>query len=82
MLVFLTQLCEQLPLTYSLWLALPLPPLPCVNKYTVYKYTVCKGGGLWRHRRGGGPQTDKTTAAKSLYRSIVLANDIWHCFLY
>jgi hypothetical protein len=24
---------------------LPHPPLPCVNKYTVYTYTVCKGGG-------------------------------------
>ncbi len=23
---------------------LPLSPLFCVNKYTVYKYTVCKGG--------------------------------------
>ncbi len=22
-----------------------LPPLPCVNKYTVFRYTVCKGGG-------------------------------------
>jgi hypothetical protein len=35
----------------SLWLA--PPPLPCVNKYTVYTYTVCKGGGVWDHRRGG-----------------------------
>jgi hypothetical protein len=34
MLVFSTQLCELLPLS----------PLPCVNKYTVYTYTVCKGG--------------------------------------
>ncbi len=39
-----------------------LPPLPCVNKYTVYTYTVGKGGppltprgGVW----GSGPQTDK-----------------------
>ncbi len=24
---------------------LPPPPLPCVNKYTVYTYTVCVGGG-------------------------------------
>jgi hypothetical protein len=23
----------------------PPPPLPCVNKYTVYTYIVCKGGG-------------------------------------
>ncbi len=36
-------------------LTLP-PPLPCEKKYTVYKYTVCKGGGwVW----GSGPQTDK-----------------------
>jgi hypothetical protein len=26
-------------------------------------------------------KTDKTPAAKSLYRSIFLDNDIWHCFL-
>ncbi len=38
-------------LTFSL---VQLPPLPCVNKYTVYTYTVCKGGE-W----GSGPQTDK-----------------------
>ncbi len=33
------------------------PPLPCVNKYTVYTYTVqcVKGGRLW----GSRPQTDK-----------------------
>jgi hypothetical protein len=24
---------------------LPPPPLPCVNKYTVYTYTMCWGGG-------------------------------------
>ncbi len=28
-----------------------------------------------------GPQTDKTLAAKSLYRSICLGNDICHCIL-
>jgi len=30
------------------------------------------GEGVWGHRRGGGrgPQTDKTPAAKPLYRSI------------
>ncbi len=26
-------------------------------------------------------QTDKTPAAKSIYRSLVFDNDIWHCFL-
>jgi hypothetical protein len=30
------------------------------------------------YSREGGPQTDKTPAAKSLYRSIVLFNDILH----
>jgi hypothetical protein len=49
MLVFSTQLWELLPL----WFNSPPPP-PCVNRYTVYTYTVCKGGG-W----GSGPQTDK-----------------------
>jgi hypothetical protein len=47
MLVFSTQLCELLPLFPSLWFA---PPLPCVNKYTLYSihvYTIqcVKGGG-------------------------------------
>ncbi len=31
-------------------------PLPCVNKYTVYTYTVCNGGG---GVGGSGPQTEK-----------------------
>ncbi len=40
-------------LTFSLvQLSAPLP-LPCVNKYTIFTYTVCKGRG------GSGPQTDK-----------------------
>ncbi len=43
MLVFSTQLCELLPLSPSLWFN--SPPLPCVNKYTVFTYTVWKGGG-------------------------------------
>jgi hypothetical protein len=34
---------------------LPPPPLPSVNKNTVYTYTVCKGGGV----KGSGPQADK-----------------------
>jgi hypothetical protein len=41
-----------------------------VNKYIVYTYTVCKGGGSMGSQEGGGPQIDKTPAAKSLYRSI------------
>ncbi len=43
-------------LTFSL---VQLSPLPCVNKYTVYLYTVCKGrgggGGVW----GYGTKTEK-----------------------
>ncbi len=31
---------------------------------------------MWGHRRGGGPQTDKIPATKSLYTSIFLDNDI------
>ncbi len=47
------------PLTFSL--VSSSPPFPVwmeycwiVNKYTVYTYTVCKGGGVWGHMRGGG----------------------------
>ncbi len=48
MLVFSTQLdlySRVLALSPSLWFNSP-PSVPpsCVNKYTVYKYTVCKGG--------------------------------------
>jgi hypothetical protein len=31
---------------------------------------------------GSGPQTDKTPAAKSLYKFIFLDNNICHCILY
>ncbi len=49
MLVFSNQLCELSTFSHFL--------LSSVNKYTVYTYTVCKGGGgeVW----GSGPQTDK-----------------------
>jgi hypothetical protein len=43
MLVFSTQLCDLFSLYPSLWFN--SPPFPCVNKYTVYTYTVCNGGG-------------------------------------
>ncbi len=33
------------PLTYSLVQLFPSSPLPFVNKYTVYTFTVCKGEG-------------------------------------
>ncbi len=32
------------------------PPLSCVNKYTVYTYTVCVGVGV---QGSSGPRTDK-----------------------
>jgi hypothetical protein len=42
MLVFLTGIVNNCPLTFSLVSSLSPPlPLPCVNKYTVY---TCKGG--------------------------------------
>jgi hypothetical protein len=31
------------PLTSLVQLSPPRPPLPCVNEYTVYTFTVCKG---------------------------------------
>ncbi len=41
--------------------------LPCVNKYTAYTYTLCKGLGGWSlgSQKGRRPQTDKTPAAMS-----------------
>jgi hypothetical protein len=59
--------CELLPpLTFPL-VSSPLP-LPCVNKYTVYTYTVCKGGGgSMGSLEGRGPQTDKISAAKDKF---------------
>ncbi len=47
MLVFSTQVCELLPLFPSHWFTSSPhpPPPPGVNKYSVYTYSVCKGGG-------------------------------------
>ncbi len=70
MLVFV-RLCELLHLNPFLWLGLLPPPFKLV--YCIpYTYTVCGGeGGVDYWVKGGrGPQTDKTPAAKSLYRSI------------
>ncbi len=63
-----------------------LSPLPCLNKYIqcihLYSVYTYKGGrGVWGYRRGGEPRTDKTPAAKSLYRWFFVDNDIWHCIL-
>ncbi len=64
-----------------------------MNKYTVYTYTVQRVRDSMGSKEGRGPHTDKTPAAKSLHRSIVLSffylysqpivldNDIWHFFL-
>ncbi len=40
-----------------------------MNKYTVYTSTVCRGGGEYGPK--GGPQTDKTLAAKSPSNSLI-----------
>jgi hypothetical protein len=78
MLVFSTGFVNLRPLTFSL---ISSTTLPCVNKYTVYTYTMCKGRSMGS-KEGRGSQTDKTPAAKSLYRSIIfLDNDFWHYFL-
>jgi hypothetical protein len=52
------------PLTFSLVSSAPLPV--CVNKYTLYTYTVRKGGGGYEVIGGRGPQTDKIPVAKSI----------------
>ncbi len=46
-------------------------PLPCVNKYTVYTYTV-GGEGIW----GSGPQTDKHLPQSPLAGHFFLDDDI------
>jgi hypothetical protein len=59
-----TQHCELLPLLPSLWLnSTPPPPPP---QYTVYTYTVCKGGG---YGVLGLRQINTRRTCKSLYRS-------------
>jgi hypothetical protein len=45
MLVFSTGFVNSNPLT-SLISSPPFPPLPCVNKYTVYRYTMSKGESM------------------------------------
>ncbi len=81
MLVFSTGFVNYCPSNLlSGLLSRPPSPLPCVNKYSVYTYAVCMVG-VWVHRREGLPQTDETPAAKSLYRTVSLDSDIWHCIL-
>ncbi len=52
----------------------PLPPLLCVNKYTVYTYHTVRGGGVW----GSGPKTDKHLPQVPLHVNF-LDDDILHC---
>ncbi len=56
------------------------PPLPCVNKNTVYTYTVCRGRGV----SGSGSHCLRqiNNCKKSLYRSIFLDYDILYCLLW
>jgi hypothetical protein len=79
MLVFSTHLCELLPL-YNLLSGSTLPPspLPCVNKYTVYTYTVCFGGGGGMGYGILGPETDKYLPQSS-FTSNFLDDDILYC---
>jgi hypothetical protein len=55
--VFSTQLCENVAhLTFSIVSSNAPPPLPYVNKYPIYTYTVCRVGG---YGVKGGEWTDK-----------------------
>ncbi len=40
------------------------PPIPCVNKYTVYTYTVCKGNGEYEVIGGEGASDRLNTCRK------------------
>ncbi len=77
MLVFSNQLCELLPLWPSLWFNSPHPfTFLCVNKYTVYTYTVCKGGyGVLGLRQ-------INTCRKLPLKVNFLDDDIMHCLLW
>jgi hypothetical protein len=46
------------------------PPSLCEQVHCIHVYTVVRGGGSMGSQEGRGPQTDKTPAAKSLYKSI------------
>jgi hypothetical protein len=54
------------------------PPLPCVNKYTVYKCTVCKKGGMY----GALGLRQINTCRKVPSQVIFLDDDILHCILW
>ncbi len=46
------------------------PPSLCEQVYYIHVYTVVRGGGSMGSQEGRGPRTDKTPAAKFLYKSI------------
>jgi hypothetical protein len=79
MLVFSTGFVNYCPSTFCL-IRSPPPCLPCVNKYTVYTYTVCKGGGEYGIIGVEGASDRSTPVAKSLYWSIFLDNYFWYFF--
>jgi hypothetical protein len=63
------------PLPFSL-VQLSPPPLPCVNKYAVYTYTV----GMWGGGGGVlGPYADKHPPLSSLTGKFFLDDAILHC---
>ncbi len=76
------------PLTFSLVSSPPLPSSTVNTVSILYTRIHCtvhcvRGGGEEYGVIGGegGPQTDRTPAARSFYRSIFLYNNIWHSFL-
>ncbi len=88
MLVFSSPLVwTSAPLTLSL---VHLPPhhlLPCVNKYTVYTYTVSEGWGEYGVTGGGPQQTDRPlppstfNGKKSRHLGCGVFIDIWSMVL-
>jgi hypothetical protein len=79
MLVFSVQLCELLP--SNLLSGSIIPPFPlwiCKYRYTVYTYTVCKGGWIM----GVLGLRQMNTYRKVLLQIIFLDDDILHCLLW
>jgi len=81
-LVFSTAFINCCPSNLLSGATLPPSPLPCVNLYTVYTvytYTVCKGGvGVLG---GEGASDRKNTCRKVPLHASFFLNYIWHCIL-